>query len=465
MIRLCIVTLLMLASMNSVFAADQPNVLFIAVDDLRPELACYGKKHIHSPNIDRLAVSGVLFERAYCMVPTCGASRASLMTGIRPTRNRFVNYLTSAQKDAPGITTFNTQFRKNGYYTMSLGKIFHHPDDNAKGWSEPAWRPKGIPWYRQPENAELHEKRQKQGKRKRGPAWESADVPDNAYADGVLAERAMADLERLSQKDEPFFLAVGFFKPHLPFIAPKKYWDLYDHNKIQVPDNYHVPKDAPKESIHSSGELRAYAGIPAKGSVSDESARNLIHGYYACVSYTDALIGKLLGELDRRELSDNTIVVLWGDHGWNLGEHALWCKHSCYETSMQIPLIVRAPGIKGGQRRSGLIESIDLYPSLCELAGLPLPGHLQGRSFATLMRDADTEWKSAAVGRFQNGDTIRTDAFRFTEYTDKKGKLTSRMLYDHTADPHEDVNVTASRKDAVGELTGELHRLMGRDKQ
>jgi iduronate 2-sulfatase len=310
MIIRLIVSLLLLASMNSVFAADQPNVLFIAVDDLRPELACYGKKHIHSPNIDRLAASGVLFERAYCMVPTCGASRASLMTGIRPTRNRFVSYLASAQKDAPGITTFNTQFRKNGYYTVSLGKIFHHPDDNAKGWSEPAWRPKGIPWYRQPENAELHEKRQKQGKRKRGPAWESADVPDNAYADGVLAERAMADLERLSQKDEPFFLAVGFFKPHLPFIAPKKYWDLYDHNKIQVPDNYHVPKDAPKESIHSSGELRAYAGIPAKGPVSDESARNLIHGYYACVSYTDALIGKLLGELDRLELSDNTIVVL-----------------------------------------------------------------------------------------------------------------------------------------------------------
>ncbi|NQV27508.1 MAG: sulfatase [Rhodopirellula sp.] len=456
-------TVLLLASMNSAFAADRPNVLFIAVDDLRPELACYGKKHIHSPNMDRLAASGVLFERAYCMVPTCGASRASLMTGIRPAPSRFVSYLARADQDAPGITTFNTQFRKNGYYTVSLGKVFHHATDNAKGWSEPAWRTNDIPRYRNSENHALHTKRQKQGSGNRGPAWESAAVPDNAYADGVIAERAIADLRRLDAREEPFFLAVGFLKPHLPFIAPKKYWDLYDHEKIQLPDNYHVPKDAPKESIHSFGEMRAYAGIPAKGPVSEETARNLIHGYYACVSYADAQIGKLLDELDRLQISDNTIVVLWGDHGWNLGEHTLWCKHSCYETSMQIPLIVRAPRIKGGQRRSGLIESIDLYPSLCELAGLPLPDHLQGSSFATLMKDADSEWKSAAVGRFQNGDTIRTDSFRFTEYTDKKGKRTSQMLYDHAADPHENVNVVKVEAESAKELAGKLSDLKGRD--
>ncbi|MEQ8786315.1 MAG: sulfatase [Pirellulaceae bacterium] len=444
--------------------ADQrPNILFIAVDDLRPQLSCYGEGHIHSPNIDRLAASGVLFERAYCMVPTCGASRASLMTGIRPARNRFVSYQTWAQKDAPGITTVNTHFRTNGYHTASLGKVFHHPEDHAAGWSEPAWRPKGVPWYRRPENQALHEQRQKQGARNRGPAWESADVADDAYADGVLANRALDDLRRLKALDKPFFLAVGFFKPHLPFIAPQKYWDLYDPETIQLPDNYYVPKDAPQESIHSSGELRAYAGIPAKGRVSDETARNLIHGYYACVSYTDSQIGKLLDELDRLDLADNTIVVLWGDHGWNLGEHTLWCKHSCYETSMQIPLIVRAPGISGKQRRSGLVESIDLYPTLCELAGLPLPDHLQGRSFATLMKNPEAEWKSAAVGRFQNGDTIRTDTFRFTEYSDKNGKQTSRMLYDHNADPGENANVATSHRDAVGELTAELHKLKGSD--
>ncbi|MDF1744105.1 MAG: sulfatase [Gimesia sp.] len=447
------------------FAAERPNVLFIAVDDLRPELACYGKQHIHSPNMDRLAKTGTLFERAYCMVPTCGASRASLMTGIRPAPKRFVNYLAWAQKDAPGMTTMNTQFKKNGYHTVSLGKIFHHSKDSAQGWSEPAWRPKGISWYQRPENQELHAKRQKQGRRKRGPAWESADVPDNAYADGVLAEKAIATLQQLKGKDEPFFMAVGFFKPHLPFIAPQKYWDLYDHAKIQLPDNYHVPEGAPGESIHSSGELRAYAGIPAKGRVSDESARNLIHGYYACVSYTDAQIGKLLSELDRLKLTENTIVVLWGDHGWNLGEHTLWCKHSCYETSMQIPLIVRAPGIKGGQRRAALIESIDVYPSLCKLAGLPLPEHLQGQSFAGLMRNPKADWKQAAVGRYRNGDTIRTDKFRFTEYRDPKAKTTSRMLYDHSNDPGENINVSKKQPDTISDLASLLKQLKGRDRK
>lgn len=446
------------------FAADKPNVLFIAVDDLRPELACYGKQHIHSPNIDKLAESSTLFERTYCMVPTCGASRASLMTGIRPARKRFVNFLTWADRDAPGITTMNTQFKQNGYYTVSMGKIFHHPQDSAQGWSEPAWRPKGVAWYQRPENQKLHEERQKQGKRKaKGPAWESADVPDSAYADGVLAEQAISKLQQLKKQEQPFFLAVGFFKPHLPFIAPQKYWDLYDHDKIQLPENYKVPQDAPEESIHNSGELRAYAGIPRKGPVSEETARNLIHGYYACVSYTDAQIGKLLAELDRLELSDNTIVVLWGDHGWNLGDHTLWCKHSCYESSLQIPLLVRAPGIQGGQRRSALIETIDVYPSLCTLAGIPLPEHLAGQSFVELMRNPDTKWKEAAVSRFRNGDTIRTDALRYTEYTNPKGKRTSRMLYDHSSDPLENRNVAEKRTDESQTLSKQLNQIKGRD--
>lgn len=446
---------------SSAHAAEptQPNVLFIAVDDLRPELACYGRQHIYSPSIDRLAASGVLFEKAYCMVPTCGASRASLMTGLRPLRNRFVSYLTKAEVDAPGITTLNTHFRDKGYRTISLGKVFHHKTDNSHGWSEPAWRPSQERWYRLPENHRLHMDGQKQRRKKRGPAWESADVPDNAYSDGILAERAIAELGRLKERDQPFFMAVGFAKPHLPFIAPEKYWKLYDHSQIELPDNYHVPRDAPSESIHNSGELRSYFGIPARGPVSHETARNLIHGYYACVSYTDAQIGNLLAELEQLKLAENTIVVLWGDHGWNLGEHTLWCKHSCYETSMQIPLIVRAPGIQGGQRRSGLVESIDLYPTLCELAGLNLPGHLQGRSFAGLMEDSQVEWKTAVVGRFRDGDTIRTAGFRFTEYSNKPGRRTAAMLYDHVADPGENVNVVGFRQQVVAEMTKQLHQI------
>ncbi|MCA9067528.1 MAG: sulfatase [Planctomycetaceae bacterium] len=443
----------------------KPNVLFIAVDDLRPQLGCYGVKSMQTPNIDRLAAQGVVFERAYCMVPTCGASRASLMTGIRPARDRFVNYMTWAEKDAPGITTLNTQFKNHGYFTLSNGKVFHHPTDNAKGWSEPAWRPKDVPWYRQPENQELHKQRQKQGGRKRGPAYESADVPDDAYADGIVAKKAIADLRRLKSKNQPFFLAVGFFKPHLPFVAPQKYWDLYDPKTIHLPENYHVPKNAPKESIHTFGEMRSYAGIPAKGPVSDETARNLIHGYYACVSYTDAQIGKLLDELDRLDLADNTIVVLWGDHGWNLGEHTLWCKHCCFETSMHAPLIVKAPGITGGKKTNGLTEFIDIYPSLCDLAGLPSPEHLQGRSFVPLMKNPDMDWKKTAIGRFQNGDTIRTDQFRFTEYTRPNGKFLARMLYDHQADANENVNVSekVGNKSLVGSLTQQLHQGKGKN--
>lgn len=461
-VRILIVALFCLWAMPSL-AADRPNVLFIAVDDLRPELGCYGKEHIHSPNIDRLAQSGVLFERAYCMVPTCGASRASLMTSLRPARNRFVNYLTRAEKDAPGIVTLNTHFKQTGYHTVSLGKIFHHRDDNDHGWSEPVWRPSRVPSYQRPENQKLHAERQKQGRRSRGPAWESADVEDNAYADGVLADKAIADLQRLAGQEEPFLLAVGFLKPHLPFIAPQKYWDLYDREQIHVPDNFHPPKNAPKESIHSSGEMRAYAGIPAKGQVSEETARSLIHGYYACVSYTDAMVGKVLDELDRLDLTDNTIVVLWGDHGWNLGEHTLWCKHSCYETSMQIPLIVRAPGMSPGERRSGLVETIDLYPTLCQLAGIDAPHHVQGSSLVPLMNDANAEWKTAAVGRYQAGDTIRTDGFRFTQYTDGKGKTTSRMLYDHKQDPHENVNIVADQKAEANQLQKELNQKKGKN--
>lgn len=447
-------------------AADKPNVLFIAVDDLRPQLGCYGQAQMRTPNIDRLAAEGVLFERAYCMVPTCGASRASMMSGIRPARRRFIDHLAWAERDAAGLTTMNTHFKQHGYYTISNGKVYHHPEDNAQGWSEPAWRPKRTIKYALEANVELAAKRAKEsdGKR-RGPAWEAADVGDDFFADGKLAKRAVADLKRLKEKNQPFFMAVGFFKPHLPFIAPKRYWDLYDHEKIQLPETYHRPENAPNVAIHNFGELRSYAGIPAAGPVSDETARNLIHGYYACVSYTDAMIGRLLDGLEQLGLADNTIVVLWGDHGWNLGEHTLWSKHSCFETSMRIPVIIRAPGVKGGTRTAGLTESIDIYPSLCELAGLPLPEHLQGKSFVPLLHHPDQPWKEAAVGRFQSGDTIRTDRYRYTQYTGPKGKETARMLYDHASDPAEDQNISEQQaaKKAVEQLQQQLDQLKGRD--
>ncbi len=456
--------LLVVAAVSGAVAADKPNVLFIAVDDLRPQLGCYGQTQMHSPNIDRLASRGVVFNRSYCMVPTCGASRASLMSGVRPARNRFVSYQARADKDAPNALTLNTHFKNNGWHTVSNGKVFHYPQDNAKGWSEPAWRPKrnGIGYHR-PENIEIHRKRSEgKGSRKRGPAYEAADAPDSAYADGMITQKAIEDLRRLSEKEQPFFLAVGFLKPHLPFVCPQKYWDLYPADSIKLPETYHRPEGAPNEAIHSFGEMRAYAGIPGKGPVSNETALNLIRGYYACVSFTDAQIGRVLDELDRLKLTDNTIVVLWGDHGWNLGEHTLWCKHCCFETSMRAPLIVSAPGFKRGAMTQGLTEFIDIYPSLCELAGLSKPGHLEGRSFVPLLKNPDAAWKEFAIGRFGPGDTIRTDRHRFTEYSGKGGAPIARMLYDHEEDPAEDRNI--SEKPVNAELAERLAKMLRENK-
>jgi iduronate 2-sulfatase len=439
--------LIMTASVLS--AAQHPNVLFIAVDDLRPQINCYGKDFMHTPHLDRLAERGVLFERAYCMVPTCGASRASLMTGIRPSSKRFINYLTWAEKDAPGITTLNTHFKKNGYTTISLGKVFHHGTDNVQGWSETPWHPKTSDYHdqaRQSRAMAKHSKKYPNSKKPRGMPYEAFDDPDTSYRDAENASKAITHMQRFAkQKDTPFFLAVGFYKPHLPFCAPQKYWDLYDASTIDVPPNYRAPAGAPKVALHTSGELRAYASIPPKGPVDLKTARKLIHGYYACVSFIDAQVGRLLDTVDRLGMADNTIIILWGDHGWQLGEHGMWNKHSCFETSMHAPLLVAAPcesGVKPGTRVRALTEFIDIYPSLCDLAGLPQPAHLQGQSFVPLLKNPNAPWKPYAIGRYRLGDTIRSNQYRFSEYSKDGQHVTARMLYNHATDPDETINAS-----------------------
>ena len=446
-----------------IFAAGKtverkPNVLFLAVDDLRPQLGCYGHKQMLSPNIDRLASEGILFTRSYCQVPVCGASRASLLTGVRPTRDRFINYNVWAEKDLPGALSLPKHFKNNGYHTISNGKIFHHSNDCRDSWSQAPWRPKG-PWrnYLLEKNKKLA-KKSKDGK---GPAYESADVPDNAYFDGMIADKAVSDLRRLEDMDKPFFLALGFFKPHLPFNAPKKYWDLYKREKIDLADNPFRPKGAPDAALHNWGELRAYEGIPPNGPLSDELARTLIHGYYACVSYTDAQIGRVLTELEKLGLRKNTIVVLWGDHGWNLGEHGLWCKHCNFETSLHSPLIVTATGIKAGKKTNALTEYIDIFPSLSELCNLPLPAHLHGKSFLPLMKNPNLPWKQAVFSRYYNGDSVKTDRYRYTEWRRKNGDIYARMLYDHMIDPHENTNISElpQNKALIEKLSKMLEKL------
>ncbi|MCC5929640.1 MAG: sulfatase [Cyclobacteriaceae bacterium] len=415
------------------------NVLFIAVDDLRPELNAYGKTRIQSPHIDRLAREGTTFTRAYCNVPVCGASRASILTGLRPTRERFLGYDTWVDKDAPGIITLPMHFKNHGYYTISNGKVAHHQGDCEGVWDE-EWRPRpqGTSWrdYLLPENLALDDSI------KRGPSWEIADVPDSAYFDGKIAVKTIRDLQKLKEKDQPFFLAVGFFKPHLPFNAPKKYWDLYDPADIGLADNPFKPENAPDAAMHNFGELRNYHGIPPTGPLPDTLANRLRHGYHACVSYTDAQIGHLLNALDELGLRQNTIVILWGDHGFNLGEHGLWCKHCNFNTSLNAPLIISAPGYAGGQKTFTVTEFIDIYPTLSELSGLELPEHLDGLSLVSVLKDPEHLHKNYAVSKYGNGVTLIQDQFFYTEWRTRNDSIYARMLYDHQTDPDENINIS-----------------------
>lgn len=437
----------------------RPNILFIAVDDLRPELNCYGKTHIISPNLDKLAANGFQFNRAYCNIPVCGASRASLLTGLRPNPHRFLTFNTYAAKDAPNVVTLPQYFRNNGYYTLSLGKVLHHQDDSPESWSEPAWHPQmdlppGSEWrdYQLPENRAFEQ----DDNPERGPAFERASVPDNAYFDGKIAQRAKDKLKSLKSGRQPFFLSVGFLKPHLPFNAPSKYWDLYDSTNISLPKFQEAPKNAPSQSMHNFGELRNYRGIPDKGPIPDSIAIQLIRGYYAAVSYADAMVGQVLDELEKLGLARNTIVVLWGDHGWSLGDHGLWCKHSTFNVALHAPLLVKVPGKEGGQQINALTEFVDIYPSLCDLAGLPKPNHLQGDSFISLLENPDHPGKEAVFCRWLNSDAVKTNEYLYTRWFNKQDSAITNMLYDHLHDTEETENIAdqATQKDIIEKFDG-----------
>lgn len=421
--------------------ADRPNILFIAVDDLRPELNCYGESHIQSPNLDQLAREGMIFTEAHCNIPVCGASRASLLTGTRPTRYRYLDYLTRADEDYPGVLSLPRHFKDHGYYTISNGKIFHHGNDLADSWDE-RWKPTSTlaPGdYLLPENVALANR-----EGLRGPTFEKADVQDSAYRDGKIALKAIRDLRRLKEKDQPFFLACGFMKPHLPFNAPSHYWELYEREHIQLPENRYAPENVPPEAQHTFGELRKYWNIPKEGQVSDSLARTLIHGYYACVSYVDELIGLVLDELKALELDQNTIVILWGDHGYNLMEHGLWNKQCNYRTSLRSVLMLKVPGKSRGISCDAMVEFVDIYPTLCDLASLDLPAHLEGESLLPLVNDPETDWKDYVICKWFDGLTIKTSEYAYTEWSESDSAVYARMLFDHQNDREENVNISES---------------------
>jgi iduronate 2-sulfatase len=416
----------------------RPNVLFLAVDDLRPEMDCYGIQQMVTPHFDRLAERGVRFDRAYCNIAVCGASRASLMKGLRPTPTRFTSYLTRADKDAPEVPSLPMVFKQHGYHTQSNGKVYHHVTDDPEAWSEPSWRPETSSiWWALPENQAL------MTDRNRGPAYEAVDAPDEIYPDHQICDKTLNDLRRLVKQDKPFFLACGFYRPHLPFNVPQKYWDLYPTDQIRLPDNMFFPHDLPAAFQYTWGELRSYHGIPKQGPVSEETARQLIRGYYACVSFIDMQLGRLLNALDELGVADNTIIVLWGDHGWQLGEHGFWCKHTNFEVASRAPLLIAAPGIEGGRVSRRLVEFIDIYPTLCDLARLPQPPHLQGKSMHPLMLDVQAEHKEAVFTRHGGGDAVRTDRWRYKEMRARggRGERLGVGLFDLENDPDENRNV------------------------
>ncbi|MCD6374171.1 MAG: sulfatase [Caldisericaceae bacterium] len=397
----------------------KPNILFIAVDDLRPELGCYGSEIAVTPNLDRLAMDGLMFENAYCQQAICGPSRASIMTGARPETIGVLDNYTDFRELNPDIITLPQQFRLNGYETVYIGKVYHGKfTDDEKSWTrKPAQinlkKPSLPGGYALPENQEIFKKNKqamiaKYGKAAKyglgmGPAYECADVPDHTYIDGYNTEVAIATLKELGKGDKPFFLGYGLIRPHLNWNGPKKYWDLYDPNKIQLASSKRPPVNGAAMGLHASFELRTRYGIPKDGPINNSLARKLKHAYLASVSYVDAQIGKMISALEEAGVRDNTIIIVWGDHGWHLGEMGIWGKATNYEVATRVPLIIWTPDMPDknrGKKSDFLIELVDIYPTLCDLCGIDKPEHLEGQSFAPLLEDTNQPWKTAVFSLF-----------------------------------------------------------------
>jgi iduronate 2-sulfatase len=425
------------------YAADKPianrarpNILFISVDDLRPELGCYGSKLVKSPQIDRLASMGTVFERAYCQQAVCSPSRVSLLCGQRPDTTKIWDLRTKFRSIQPKIVTLPQFFKNNGYHSYRLGKIFHlghGQKEDAASWTTMS-NAKGKMYIKA-----------KKGTR---PTVEMADVPDNKYNEGAYADDAIKAMKKFQNKGTPFFMAVGFKKPHLPFCAPKKYWDMYDRDAIPDSPVTKPPKGVSKYAMRSFGELRKYDGIPKKGPLSVAQRKELRHGYLACVSYVDAQVGRLLDALKTSGLSKNTIVILWGDHGWKLNDYGNWCKHTNMEIDARVPLILAAPGHKGSQKSQALVELVDIYPTLTELCGFKIPAQCEGTSMVPLLKSPDIAWKTAAFSQYPRGGlmghSIRSGQWRYTEWIDKKtGEVKDRELYDHKESPLSTANLSS----------------------
>jgi len=456
-------------------ATQRPNVLFIAVDDLKPVLGCYGDKLAKTPNMDKLAARGMLFEKAYVNQAVCAPSRNSLMLGIRPQTMGLYD-LKTFFRDIPvysNVVSMGQTFMKNGYVAQSLGKVYHASLNDKASWSVPSWEAKG-------ETYAIEENRSPVGEKK-GTTTEAGEVEDNYYADGKIADEAVVRLKQFkANPEQPFLLMVGFHKPHLPFVSPKKYWDQFKPGEFSLAEFTTSPEGAPAYAGTTSGEIMQYQKMPVdKLPIPDDYARNLIHGYYAATSYTDAQVGKVIAALDKLGMAENTIIVLWGDHGWHLGDHGMWCKHTNYEQATRIPILISGPGIKAGQRTSALIETVDLYPTLLELTGQSTPETgiagmgLDGKSVVPVLKDPSQKVndyvfhaypraeKTEDTKRKLIGRAVRNDRYRLVEWKEPNdpAERAAIELYDYQADPLEKKNLAKDNPELVTQLRAVLAKL------
>lgn len=464
-------------------AQDTPkrNVILICVDDLKPVIGAYGDKLAITPNLDRLAAKGMRFDYGYCNQAVCAASRNNLMLGSRSTSIGIYDLSQNFRNAVPDAVTLPQYFMKNGYKAEAVGKIMHTGHGNKEedaSWSVPVVKEKVVE-YIDPESThggkltreEAYFENKELGRINqlpKGLAWEISDAPDNAYSDGRIAEESIKRLQAATaKKDSPYFLAVGFTKPHLPFTAPRKYWEMHDPKKFKLAENTKPPQDAPPLAGKHGGEITNYDPIPDNGNVNDENARKLIHGYYAATTYMDAQLGKLLDEMDRLKVWDNTIVILWGDHGWHLGDHGIWTKHTNYEQSVRIPILIAAPGVKPGATKQPT-ETVDLYPTIVELAGLPkavVPQPMDGLSLVPVLKDPTKNIRDHIYHCFPRGEgrigrAIRTERYRYVEWKKPGAPAdTAKLeLYDYKEDPTEKRDLAEKEPKVVKEMAAILAR-------
>lgn len=459
-----------------VACGENPNILFIIADDLNCSIGAYGDTEAKTPNLDRLAAQGVVFKRAYCQQAVCNPSRSSFLTGLRPNTVGVDDLRKGFRDTAPNgkrLLTLPQHFKRHGYFCQDVGKIFHNMGEtqDRRSWSIDEAFFKGT----HADDTVFANRHQYGAKRPyKAPVTEMLEVPDSAYRDGQIANLAASMLRDQKGNLQPFFLAVGFWRPHLPFVAPKKYWDLYDRQAIGLPHPESAPIDAPNIALHDSGELRGYGGAPKNRELNEQETRRFRHGYYAAISFLDAQVGKVLDALEESGKADDTIIVFTSDHGFHVGEHGLWGKTTNFELDARVPLIIVDPrsSKSRGKTTKAFFELVDLFPTLAELAGIfeDIPGNLEGKSQASVVAAPEAHVKTAAFTQHQQpfrgsrdnwkawGYSVRTESWRFTQWRSiSKGEVVAEELYDHTTDPLESRNVLYS---AEPRLLDELRTLL-----